>query len=426
MTPRPLAARRPYWPLAALAAASLLAACGSDDDGDDASGDAGTPPFAGIEDDDAFYAFASGATPTFDAGQIERLTVGDAIESSGTTPATESDIRVATDGTDVYQIGRFQLDTLTRFRADELTTPVYQYSVNGDETASNPYDIAFLNDERAYVARYGSPLVWVVNPSAETEAGFKLGELDLSGYDADGVPNATNVAIVDDELFVLMQRLTDFAPVQTGYVAVFDTATNQEIDTGMGLDGLLGIPLPVTNPEGLQYVESTDELLVTGRGNLFGSGDVEGDPYQGGIVSIDPTTYTADPYVDDGDAADNDGFIAESLVVSDDTGYVLTYEVVDAESFDSETALRRFDPRTGVIEDGVVAGLEGRDLGPLAAGPDGNLWVGETSDAPGFVLIDPSTDTVVNERVPTEFNPTGLVFVPVPSEGDDAALAGPR
>ena len=421
---RSLAARRAPLTLAALVATGLLAGCGSDDD--DASGDAGTPPFAGIGDDDAFYAFASGATPTFDAGQIERLTVGDTIESSGTTPATGSDIRVATDGTDVYQIGRFRLDTLTRFRADELTNPVYQYSVNGDETASNPYDIAFLNDERAYIARYGSPLVWVVNPSAETRPEFKLGELDLSGYDADGVPEAANVAIVDDKLFVLMQRLTDFAPVQTGYVAVFDTATDQEIDTGMGLDGLLGIPLPVTNPEGLQYVESTDELLVTGRGNLFGSGDVEGDPYQGGIVSIDPTTYTADLYVDDGTSEDNDGFIAESLVVSDDAGYVLTYEVVDPESFDSETALRRFDPRTGLIEDGAVAGLEGRDLGPLAAGPDGNLWVGETSDAPGFILIDPATDAIVDERVATEFNPTGIVFVPVPSDADDAALAGPR
>ena len=422
---RSLAARRAPLTLAALVAAGLLSACGSDDDGDDATGDAGTPPFAGIEDDDAFYAFVSGATPNFDAGQIERLTVGDTIEASGTTPATSSDIRVATDGTDVYQIGRLRLDTLTRFRADELTTPVYQYSVNGDEVASNPYDIAFLNDERAYIARYGSPLVWVVNPSAETEAEFKLAELDLSAYDADGVPEASNVAIVDDKLFVLMQRLTEFAPVQTGYVAVFDTATNQEIDTEMGLDGLLGIPLPVTNPEGLQYVESTDELLVTGRGDIFGQ-NLEGDRYQGGVVAIDPTMYTADLLVDDGTGDDNDGFIAESLVVSDDTGYVLTYEVVDTESFDSETALRRFDPRTGLIEDGVVAGLEGRDLGPLAAGPDGNLWVGETSDAPGFILIDPATDTIVNERVATEFNPNDVVFVPVPSDADDAALAGLR
>ncbi len=425
MIETPLTAHRPRLTLAACAAAALLTACGSDDDGDGASGGTVTPPFAGIEDGDAFYAFASGATPSFDAGQIERLTVGDTIEPSGTTPATGSDIRVATDGTDLYEIGRLQLDSLTRFRADDLTTPVYQYSINGEETASNPYDIAFLNDERAYIARYGSPLVWVVNPSAETEAEFKLGELDLSAYDADGVPQAVNVAIVDDKLFVLMQRLTDFAPVQTGYVAVFDTATDQEIDTGMGLDGLLGIPLPVTNPEGMQYVESTDELLVTGRGNIFGNDDVAGDPYQGGVVSIDPTTYTVDPLVEDGTAADNDGFIAESLVVSDDTGYVLTYEIVDPVSFDSETALRRFDPRTGMIEEGVVAGLEGRDLGTLAVDPDGTLWVGETGNAPGFILIDPATDSIVAERVTTEFNPNGLVFVPIPSNDDDA-LADPR
>ena len=390
------------------------------------------PPLAG-PDGTAGYAFVSGSTPiSRDAGQIERFTLGDEIVSSGTTPATGSDIRVATDGADVYQIGRLRIDSLTRFDPERLDEPLWQYSLNGEETGANPYDIAFLNERRAYVARYGSPVVWIVDPSAETEANFKLGELDLSAYDTDGVPNATDVEIVDGKLFVLLQRLTEFTPDKPGYVAVFDTATDQEIATGAGRDGLPGIALDVTNPEGLQYVEDTDELLVTGRGNIFENEAVAGDPFQGGVVSIDPDAYTADLLVDDGTAEDNDGFVAESLVTSADTGYVLTYRIVSEgdEAFDSETALRRFDPRTGLVAEGVVAGLEERDLAVLALGPRGRLWVGaaevggEPDDtSPGFLLIDPATDTIVDE-IRTEFSPTGLVFVPASAEADGAGDTG--
>ena len=52
-------------------------------------------------------AFIASDTALRDAGQIERLSISDGYISTGTYPATLSDIRVDTDGENVYQIGRF-------------------------------------------------------------------------------------------------------------------------------------------------------------------------------------------------------------------------------------------------------------------------------------------------------------------------------
>ncbi len=46
----------------------------------------------------------------------------------------------------------------------------------------DPYALVSLSETKAYLLRYGSDKVWVVNPQAENSEDFKIGELDLSGY----------------------------------------------------------------------------------------------------------------------------------------------------------------------------------------------------------------------------------------------------
>jgi len=84
-------------------------------------------------------------------------------------------------------------------------------------------------------------------------------------------------------------------------VAVFDVETDEEIATGQGADGLNGIELNTTNPLALQYVESLNEIVVTGRGNIFGEfNDLEGDPFVGGIEVIDVASFENELLLDDG------------------------------------------------------------------------------------------------------------------------------
>jgi len=416
----------------ALACTVALAACSSSDDDssptDDGPGPDTTPGMtaSGVEGTDTpagsgeRFAFVAGALAG--TGQIERLAFADDFASTGVTPSTTSDIRVATDGTDVYEIGRFNLDTLTRFRTDDLETPVWQYSANGAESTVNPYEIVFVDETKAYVVRYGSSLVWIVDPSATTLDAFKTGEIDLSAYNdnaanGDMTPNPSDAVLVGDQLYVLMERLggtSGFDPDTDGYVAVIDTETDTEIDTDPTVDGLPGIALESSNPGALLYPEGSDVVYVVGRGNIFNEfNSVPGDPYDGGIETIDTVSYARTLLIDDGTMDENEGFFANAIVASNEKGYLVL------EMLGSRT-LRAFNPVSGVLQDGVIADLENRDIGTLAVGPDGRVWVGlgaeeDAEGERGFMLLDPSDDSIVQALVPTEFNPLDVVFVDAPA-----------
>jgi len=344
----------------------------------------------------------------FQSGRIDRISLDDGNTVNGSYPATLSDFVVTTDGTDLYQIGRFDIDTVTRFDPIETSIPDYQYSVLGDSTMStNPHALAFVDETKAYLVRYGSTELWIIDPRGESEESFKTGEIDLSAYDVD-VPNMSEAIILDGKLFVLMERLTAFDPDKTGYVAVFDIATDTEIQTNQGEDGLLGIALNVTNPAALQYNAETDEIYVVGRGNYFENRNITSDFYSGGIEVIDPNTFENELLIDDGTDADNQGFFFDIEVINASEGYLLTYAGFRV------TALRKFNPATGILSDDLVEGLEDVDITTIAKGPDNHLWIGINGATAGFHRLDLATGLLADEIVATELIPSGVTFIDVP------------
>ncbi|MEE9319862.1 MAG: hypothetical protein V3U76_05390 [Granulosicoccus sp.] len=420
-----------------LCGALALSACSSnDDDGDsadmpsdsdsisDSDSDASdTPASTGSDNDSApaaetfplsdvesgFLAFAATHSADYTSGRTDTLSLSGGISVTGSYAATTSDITVDTDGKSLYEIGRFGLDSITKLDPGNTANVIYQYSVNGDETSANPYDIAFVGDSLAYIARYGSSKVWVVNPSAASEEDFKIGELDLAAYDAD-VPNVSAVMIVEDRLFILMEALTGFDADKPGYIAVFDTASNTEIDTGQGVAGLKGIALETINPTALQYNATSDEVIVIGRGNFFENETVAGDPYTGGIEVIDGRSYENSLLLDDGSNDENEGFFVNGLIVSLERGYVVTYK-------NFLSTLRSFNPVTGLLDEEPVATLVDKEITSLAEGPTGKIWVGVGGDNPGFVLVDPVDNSISDEVVRTELIPVNVVFID-PSTAD--------
>ncbi len=391
--------------LLAVSVFALLSACSSSDS---------TSDDVGASNDDQF-AFIATRSP--DAGQIERYALSDNTLVS-TYPGTLNDIVVETDGSHIYQIGRLNLDSLTKFDPTDASQTLFQYSVNGEDLSANPYTIAFVNETKAYLVRYGSTKVWIINPSAATEAEFQIGELDLTAYDTTGEPNANDAVIVGDRLFILMERLdAAFAPTQNGYVAVFDTTTDEEIDTGMGADGLMGISLNTFNPVSLQYLEASDEIYVTGRGNAFVEFNMlEGDPYQGGIETIDPSSFELGLLLDDGTAADNEGFFTSAIIASPTVGYIVTYDDSIA-SFAERNTLRAFNPTTGVLADDIVADFANTSISDLAVAPDGRLWVGVAGESAGvgsgYYQVDTASNAVVGELLATQLAPINVVFLEI-------------
>jgi len=124
-------------------------------------------------------------------------------------PAT-SDLTVVAYENFFFRIERFNADNVTKFNINDPATPIWQYStMNSDEVnSSNPCDLIFAGDEKAYLLRYDTSTAWIINPQATSEAQFKIEEIDLSSYsDQDNCPEMTSGTIVNDKLFILLQRI---------------------------------------------------------------------------------------------------------------------------------------------------------------------------------------------------------------------------
>ena len=316
------------------------------------------------------------AASDYSSGAVELIDVQEGT-SSGSYHPTISDIAVSARGQHYYLYERYQSDTVKKVDLSNPGVFEWDYSaVDGnDSNSSNPYTLVFAADDKAYLIRYGSETAWIVDPTADSEQDFKIGELDLSAYtpaDTTGVPNMAAGAVVDGKLFIAMQRLdSNYGPTNTGYVAVFDTETDEEIDTGMGQNGLKGIPLIGHNPMALIHHPDLG-LLVQNQGAYT-------PDYTGGIDVIDPDTYAIEQRLDD--TADT-GLVGSVVVVDQDTGFYLAYNGWQ------DITLKAFNPGTGDVGD-TIGGLSGMDLRTMALGPQGNLWIGDASSGdPGLRVLD--------------------------------------
>ncbi|HGG58662.1 MAG TPA: hypothetical protein ENK26_01930 [Gammaproteobacteria bacterium] len=385
--------------------AALTAGCHSSGGGGDEEQSAPTPQKVVV----------ATVAPDYSSGAHAVFNTESPYDGQTDLAPTSSDITVVCHGDEFFRIERFTGENVTRFDINQPDAPLAQLSTkdaSGVETAnSNPHDLVFASDNKAYLLRYGSPKAWIVDPKASTDDAFKTGELDLSAYSVDGAPEMERGLIVDGKLYILLQRFDQsFAP-QDAYVAVFDTATDSEIDTRPDQDGLKGILLPIKNPSDIEYNAETGLIYVQGSGR-FGFAPQEPE-YTGGIATIDPANqYATQLLVDDGDAQNHPlGQITDMEIVSADKGYLVGYA-----GFNDNT-LYSFNPMTGAVDSddhGVpqpVAGIEHTPIGGLAHDAQGQLWVGiADSTDPGLELLNGEDGSVIEQRLSTTLNPSTIAI----------------
>lgn len=380
-------------------------------------------PIIDSSDNEQSLAFVTTRAPDYSSGQLIRISLTDGNVVDGAYTATGSDIDVDTDGTNVYQIGRFQIDSITRYDPLDTSSVDYQLSVIGDDgDPANPQDLAFIGETKGYLTRRGSDKLWIIDPEPDntpaTVDDFLIGELDLGAYDTD-LPYMTDAIIVDDKLFVLLEMLTELpngfqVPENKGFLAVFNTLTDTEIDTGQSGNNLNGIQLLTANPTALQYNETTGQIYVIGRGNYFEDSSITDDFYSGGVEVIDPRTYEHSLLIDDGTAAANNGYFLDGVIVNDTLGYLITANYDPSTFSVVRTKLVPFNPTTRTLGDPVSDLItDAEDLTILAIGPDNHLWVGISSTTPGLARINLSTGEIAEERIATELVPNGISFVTV-------------
>lgn len=406
-----------------ISAQALLAGCTDDDDDSTTTGTGGTGGAGGTGGTGGQsavpFAVVSTAASDFSAG-AHSLIVGRApFAATNNLDPSGSDLAIAARGRSIYRMERFMVDTIRKYDASNPGTRIWQFSAkSASEASANPYDLVFVSDIKAYLIRYGSAKAWIVNPSVgvSEEAQFKIGELDLSAYaDADGVPEMSAAAVAGGKLFIALQRFENFTTLRDAYVAVFDTATDQEIDTRAAgsAETLKGIKLPVKNPSDIEFLTATGLLYVQGTGKLACGFCQPATPaeFSGGIATISPSTYATAVLVDDGDATAHPfGNIADLALVDATTGYFVGYAAF------GDNTLFRFNPTTGAVQTPGVTGFTSKDIGTLGVDGGGLLWVG-VSDAqtPGMRILDPVNGDAVVQTVNTALNPIGIAFGEVPA-----------
>lgn len=343
-------------------------------------------------------AIVATAAADFSSGEVELIDLGaDTLAASGGYHATISDIGISIHGNDYYLMERFQSDRIGKVSLDNPAQFVWRYAAvsEGDSGSANPYSLVFASDDKAYLLRYDSDEVWVVNPQAAREEDFRIGTLDLSAYNPEGTgaPRMSSAIIVDGRLYIAMQRLdAEWLPTQTAYVAVFEVATDTEIDTGHGSNGLKGIPLVSRNPESLIWQAGTG-IFIQSVGQFFPQ-----EP-TGGIELLDTDTLNTRLLLDD---TDTTGLISD-FAISDGQGFFIGYHGW------GDTALYGLDINTAEVT-GPLAELAGLDLRDITTAPDNRLWVADANPAaPGIHILD--ADTLEKAHfIPTTLLPVQIEF----------------
>lgn len=321
-------------------------------------------------------------TTDYASGNVTTLT------DRGSTVAKDllsihSDNAIAAYGEYIYVLEKFGADNVIKVKADDIAPSgvIYQYSVGN---GANPQGMVFLNDRKAYVSQYGDSMLWIVDPGAMSEEGFKIGKVDLSAYaDGDGLPEMSPMALVEGKLYVGCQRLdrdNNWIPLDA-QVVIIDTATDEV--TG-------AITLQKGNPQAM--VAYGGKLYVTSGGSLF-------DPTDGGIEVIDTTTDTyAGLLLAESDLGGNVGGL---LFRSATKGYVIVGNWPDY-------VVRPFDPSTGDVG-AVLPGAKAASS--MVLGGDGVLYVADRSqEQPGIYMYD-AEDTLIAGPIATGLPPNALVVV---------------
>lgn len=305
-----------------------------------------------------------------------------------------SDAAVRTYRDKVYIINRLGQDNVIVLNRSDLKMPLTQYSTGN---GSNPHDMVFVSEEKAYISRYGRTQVLIVNPVT----GDSLGAVDLSGFaDADGLPEISQLALYGNHLFVACQRLdrdNGWVPTDVSVIAVVDVMTDQVVDVDANTAGVQGIVMMGKNPSG--SVQRGDKWFLS----AFNRFD---DLTDGGIEVIDLANLRSDGVVL-GEMAFG-GNLLSLAMVSDDEGYVV---VLDA-SF--VNAVKRFDLATQSVSSGL-SGMSGGQVPSLGIF-GGRLYVldrGSFVDptSAGVRVYDVKTDALVAGPINTGLPPSGIAFV---------------
>ncbi len=271
----------------------LLAGCGQCGLG---PGDSGLPAFPGDWSPPAGFWSYEGperlivAETDFEVGVYSVLdpATGAWVSQGG---STHSDAVTACAGSWLLLINRYFGDNL-QFVDPATGATVAQYSTGN---GTNPNAVVF-HGERAFVSLYEVDYLLVLR----WDTGEELGRVDLSPWaDDDGVPEASQLFVADDRIWLTLQRMdreAAWVPADSGLLLGIDPGSLevvQEIDLQLGNpSGSWNVVESVATVSALGAYQDEDELPILDGGLLrvdLNAGSVE-------LLDLDEASVGANIY----------------------------------------------------------------------------------------------------------------------------------
>jgi hypothetical protein len=146
--------------------------------------------------------------------------------------AVFKDAMVKTYKKDVYILERYGADNIIKYDPSKngISGVINQMKIDSAE-GSNPQDIAFLSDTKAFIANQNKPTITIFNPLTLS----KTGSIDIAEYtymkDRNISPHASSVEIDGNYLYVLLQRRDGYSYKIPSLVLKINALTNVIEDT---------------------------------------------------------------------------------------------------------------------------------------------------------------------------------------------------
>ncbi len=342
---------------------------------------------------DAFANQAVMTTTDYTSGALSSLDLGtNTAANDHLVIHSDAVVRVYRDK--VYVLNRLGQDNVIVLNRGDLATPLTQYSTGN---GSNPHDIAFVSEEKAYISLYERTQLLIVNPVT----GDSLGSVDLSTFaDADGLPETSQLALYGGHLFAACHRLdreNGWVPTEFSAIAVIDVTTDQLVDADPAAEGMQGIEMTSKNPAG-----------AARRGSkwIVSAVNTYSDLTDGGIEVIDLAAMRSEGIVLDEAAVG--GNLSSLVMTSESDGYA----VITDENF--VNTVKRLDLTAGSVSQGLD-GLSGGFVPGLGVFGE-RLYIldqgsfGDPASA-GVKVYDVSTDELVAGPIGTGLPPSSIAFV---------------
>lgn len=244
------------------------------------------------------------------------------------------------------------------FELDDCGVPKQRFSAHGKSASgtSDPYAVAVASDGKLWVPLFLAAALLILNPD-----GTSAQTIDLSPYDSDGNPDASDIVIVDtpagEKAFVTLARLNPYPQsAQPSWMLRIDVATAQ-------VEG--EVVLAGRNPFSL--TQDGPILWLADPGNF----DDATEP-DAGIERFDTSTSTTALVTSETELG---GSVAEVAVSGPCGAAIVAGPTMNV----NPTALVAFDPTTGSPQSGGAGALlatPGFDLEGLAW-VSGDLLVGD-------------------------------------------------